>query len=103
MELARLPHPSGAPCDGHLAAEYVCILFTPYSFFIHSLFILYSFIIHSLFPIHYSQLYRKDTLSNSNGGDARIFKVLKEEVVYSRCVVRIFLESVSKRKCIFPI
>ena len=102
MELARLSDPSGAPCDGHLAAEYVCILFTPHSFLIHSLSILYSFFIHSLFPIHYSHVYRKDTLSNSNGGDARIFKVLKAEVVYSRCVVRIFLEGVSK-KYTFPI
>ena len=70
---------------------------------IHTLFIPYPYLIHTLFPIPYSHLYRKDTLSNSNGGDARIFKVLKEEVVYSRCVVRIFLEGVSKRKCTFPI
>ena len=78
-------------------------MFVFYSLLIHSLFIRYSFFIHSLFPIRYSHLYRKDTLSNSNGGDARISKVLKEEVVYSRCVVRIFLEGVSKRKCTFPI
>ena len=103
MELARLPHPSGAPCDGHLAVKYVCILFSPHSYLIHTLFIPYPYLIHTLFPIPYSHLYRKDTLSNSNGGDARILKVLKEEVVYSRCVVRIFLEGGSKRKCTFPI
>ena len=103
MELARLPHPSGAQGDGHLAVEYVRLVCSGHSYLIHTLFIPYSYLIHTLFPIPYSQLYRKDTLSNSDGGHARIFKVLKEEVVYSRCVVRTFLEGVSKRKCTFPI